>query len=209
MILTTRPLTDRHWIGQKPRTRSQFTTSWSDTLNLLEREVYAIQNSGMPDPVLMMDITEADLRIDGQVRANARPATSAVALAFESVNGPLLFRCDRYDEKPWNNKMELWQHNVRAIALTLEALRAVNRYGATQSDEQYVGYRQIGATAAVVPLAADEAWAMLRRLGGIFNEANPSEERIISLARRHSHPDHGGTAEAWERFTEAYKVVRS
>lgn len=162
MILTTRPLVDRQWIGTHARSRSQFTTTWSATLDLLEREVYAIQSAGMPDPVLMVDCQEADLRLDGQLRASARLATNAVALAFESTNGPLIFRCDRYNEQPWNNRMQLWQHNIRAIALTLEALRAVNRYGATQSGEQYTGYRQISATAAPRALAEAEAWKCCR-----------------------------------------------
>lgn len=34
---------------------------------------------------------------------------------------------------------EDWMHNVRSIALTLEALRAVDRYGATQG-RQYAGF---------------------------------------------------------------------
>jgi hypothetical protein len=36
---------------------------------------------------------------------------------------------------------ELWQHNVRSIALGLEALRAVDRYGITRRGEQYAGFR--------------------------------------------------------------------
>lgn len=34
----------------------------------------------------------------------------------------------------------LWQHNVRSIALGLEALRAVDRYGITKRGEQYAGF---------------------------------------------------------------------
>lgn len=34
-----------------------------------------------------------------------------------------------------------WQHNVRSIALGLEALRAVDRYGISRRGEQYAGYR--------------------------------------------------------------------
>jgi hypothetical protein len=34
-----------------------------------------------------------------------------------------------------------WQHNVRSIALGLEALRAVDRYGITRKGEQYAGFR--------------------------------------------------------------------
>lgn len=36
---------------------------------------------------------------------------------------------------------ELWQHNVRSIALGLEALRAVDRYGITRRGQQYAGFR--------------------------------------------------------------------
>lgn len=34
-----------------------------------------------------------------------------------------------------------WQHNVRSIALGLEALRAVDRYGISRRGEQYAGFR--------------------------------------------------------------------
>jgi hypothetical protein len=208
VILTTRPLTDRSWVGTKPRTRSQFTATWTQTLQLLEREVYILQTSKMDDPVLMMDITEADLRIDGQVRANARPSSDAVALAFESRKGPLVFRCDRFLERPWGAKMiPLWQHNVRAIALTLEALRKVDRYGATQHDEQYTGYRQLAAEPAVVPTSVDEAMATLRELAGMTGPHDVPIETLISRARRGAHPDAGGSREEWDRFTEASEVV--
>jgi hypothetical protein len=36
---------------------------------------------------------------------------------------------------------EHWQHNVRSIALGLEALRAVDRYGISRRGEQYAGFR--------------------------------------------------------------------
>jgi hypothetical protein len=35
---------------------------------------------------------------------------------------------------------ESWQHNVRSIALGLEALRAVDRYGITRRGQQYAGF---------------------------------------------------------------------
>lgn len=209
MRLTTRPLTDRAWIGAKPRTRSQFTATYSDTLNLLEREVYALQTRGMDDPVLMIDITEADLRLDGQVRANARPASDAVALAFESKRGPLVFRADRYDSKPWGSKMDgLWQHNLRAIALTLEALRAVDRYGATQSGEQYVGYRQIEARTAGPQSTPDQARAGLRAVAGDSMPYDATDADLVRIARRETHPDRrGGDRTAWDLVEKCATVL--
>lgn len=39
---------------------------------------------------------------------------------------------------------DAWQHNVRAIAMTLKALRDMERWGATQG-KQYAGFRQLTA----------------------------------------------------------------
>ncbi len=36
---------------------------------------------------------------------------------------------------------DFWQHNVRSIALGLEALRAVDRYGISRRGQQYAGFR--------------------------------------------------------------------
>lgn len=36
---------------------------------------------------------------------------------------------------------EFWQHNVRSIALGLQALRAVDRYGISRRGEQYAGFK--------------------------------------------------------------------
>ena len=92
------------------------------------------------------------------------------------------------------------------IALTLEALRKVDRYGATQSDEQYTGYRQIGAAPAAIEDL--NPWATLRSLAGVHAHDHVEPERIIRLARRNAHPDHGGTSETWARFDTACKAVR-
>ncbi|WP_431841428.1 hypothetical protein [Calidifontibacter indicus] len=209
MRLTTRPLTDRSWVGTRPRTRSSFTTTWSSTLDLLEREVCSLQRVSTADPVLLMDITEDDLRLDGQVRANARPATSAVALSFESIRGPLMFRCDRYDSKPYGSRMELWQHNVRAIALTLEALRAVDRYGATSTGEQYAGWRQIEAKPDPIATPAYARFVLTELLTqhGHASAADRGDDVMVRTARRYAHPDRGGSRTEWDRVEECARLL--
>ena len=142
MILVTRRLEDWSWVGKQTRVTSMFTASWSTTIETLKREIEHLQRPGMPDPVLFMDIAPSDLRKDGQVKANAKPpSTNAVALSFESTKGPLMFTCDRYESVPFRNQMLLWQHNLRSIALTLHALKSVDRYGANSTGEQYAGWR--------------------------------------------------------------------
>ena len=60
------------------------------------------------------------------------PKGPAVIIAFESKHGPLKYATDVFDH---------WHANLRAIALGLEALRKVERYGITQRGEQYTGFR--------------------------------------------------------------------
>jgi hypothetical protein len=67
------------------------------------------------------------------------PDTSGYASTadFQAVmatqqKGRMVLATDEYED---------WQSNARAIALTLEALRAVDRYGATQG-RQYAGFQQ-------------------------------------------------------------------
>lgn len=70
--------------------------------------------------MIEVDVTESDIRVDGGLYAHARPASSGVRVTFESRYGPLVYATDRFDH---------WRDNVRAIALGLEALRKVDRYG--------------------------------------------------------------------------------
>lgn len=218
MRYTTRPLSG--WDGTRTpadqrRSRWTFKASWSSTLELLEREL-AYLDAG--DVVLEVDIREQDLRLDGSPRANARePQDPAVRLSFESKHGPLIYQCDSVD---------FWQHNVRSIALGLEALRAVDRYGITRRAEQYTGWRQIGGGPAIVtdaPMTRAAAAETLARYS--IGYANPSGDALAAetraildnpsrlttaarLAQRSAHPDTGGTAEAFQKVQAAIAVLR-
>lgn len=135
---TVRPLDP--WIG--PRTkhpeRSRFRSTWKQTLAELS---YELERLGATTWVLQLDVSDWDLRKDGGIRANARPAASeAVRVNFTARGkGPLTFACDRYDD---------WHDNVRAVAKTLEALRAVDRYGVATTGEQYRGWTAIASRPA-------------------------------------------------------------
>ena len=141
MRYTTRPLSDRTWLRPaSTRERSRFDATWSKTQTLLGRE---IDHLGGRDVVIEIDVREQDFKLNGELRANARtPEHPAVVVAFETAeHGPMLYRCDRF-YAPYYGQVD-WQHNVRAIALTLEALRAVDRYGATETGQQSVSYTHL------------------------------------------------------------------
>jgi hypothetical protein len=188
--------------ANKRPAHSQFSAGWSDTLCLLEREVAHL---GGREFVLQVDVEEEDIRLDGQIRASARPKTPAVAVAFESKDGPLLFVCGRFSA---------WQDNTRAIALGLEALRRVDRYGITQSDEQYRGFR---ALICAVPMPAqmsleDAARFLLEYGGGGFVVEDVIASRdvrntLYRIAAKKLHPDVGGDGALFAKLTEARELL--
>lgn len=209
MAYTIRPISDRSAFTGKHR-RSQFDTSWPATERLLEAEVRHLRGRNL---VIEVDVTEGDLRLDGRIRANARPSTPAVRVAFESADhGPLTYATDRFTT---------WQDNVRAVALGLEALRKVDRYGITKRGEQYRGFRALGAGSGATAshMTREEALGVLglwgragSPLGSIPAEyVDTSHESLHGLwraARRAAHPDrHDGSRTAWDLVEAAAAVL--
>lgn len=171
MKLTFRPLT--LWPGQltSPRKASPFKAGYSDTLQLLDRELRHLGASGA---ILQVAVTEEDVRLDGQVRRDARPAHPGVILTFDSKHGQLSYPCDTFGT---------WQANLRAIALALEHLRTVQRYGVGQRGEQYRGWQQLPNRAAPAMSSEDALSFLHRHLPG-----EESRDAYRKLAMRW-HPD--------------------
>jgi hypothetical protein len=111
-----------------------FKAKWQDTLALLKAEVTYLHGTVI---ACQIDVTEGDIRRDGMLRVGAKVGFPGVKISFESRYGPLTYATDEYAR---NGSMAGWQANVRAIALGLQALRAVDRYGITRSGEQYRGF---------------------------------------------------------------------
>jgi len=137
---TFRPLTQ--W-PPGPRTETKkdgrFKATWVQTLDLLEHELGKLRAK---DVVIQIEDPEGikGIRNDGSIRIVSRSyfrSLSGIVLSFESPKGNISMPCDRY---------EFWQDNLRAIALSLEALRAVDRYGVTRGNEQYRGWAQLPAS---------------------------------------------------------------
>lgn len=135
MQVIFRPLErwDRRIDASRPH--SPFRAPYQATLDLLERECRQL---GARRVVVELAITEADLRLDGQPYAGTKPRHPGVTIAFESTHGPLKYTADKF---------ATWTENVRAIALGLEALRKVDRYGMTSRGEQYAGWKALPAGA--------------------------------------------------------------
>ena len=141
-------------IPVRTRGASPFRATWTDTLTLIEHELVMLGAPRSKPWVLQLDVPESRIRKDGGVYANTT-APPPVRIAFESRHGPLLYACDKF----WK-----WQDNVRAIALSLEALRKVDRYGVAGAGEQYRGWTAISSRPA--EMTREQAAQFLCHLAG-------------------------------------------
>lgn len=192
------------WPGKETlpanRKPGPFRENWSGTMRLLALELRQLQAK---DVVLHMDVRVEHLRSDGMVRADARPGPPVI-LAFKSGKDRLSFPCDRFN---W------WQTNVRAIALALEALRKVDRYG-VQAGKQYEGFKALGSGGGQkAGMTTDEAAKILAEhseLPAAVIEHDLQTLRVAArLAQAKTHPDKGGSKEEFQRVQTAAKVLEA
>jgi hypothetical protein len=203
----------RVWPGEltRNRTASKFKAGLSDTLQLLDREVWHLTSTReQRESVELLTAIPpgADSwRIDGRPRANARPEHPGVILSLDSRFGHLSYPCDTFTT---------WQDNLRAIVLALEALRKVDRYGVTKRGEQYRGFLALEATAAPAGFrTTDEALAFLVEIvrpewsnGGPPTASARDRMIILRGAQRRTHPDHGGDPATFQRVSLAETKLR-
>lgn len=181
------------------RSRGTFKATWTSTLQLLERELLHLDARNV---VIQAGFAEHDIRIDGLPKANARqPAHPGIRISFDSIHGPLTYATD---------SCEYWQHNVRSIALGLEALRAVDRYGVTKSGEQYRGWSQLPAGNGTAPsgMTRADAAELIRKWAANIDAAETDQKRLFKLARAEAHPDrNGGDSAAFLLLEQAGRLL--
>ncbi len=200
------------WTGPETgnrRSSAVFRAKWPDTVELLCREVGMLGGSLV---VVQLDVTAEQLRRDGQLRAGVGAAVDfpGVRVSFDSRHGPLTYATDAYDD-PWDGDMPGWQANVRAVALGLQALRAVDRYGISSRGEQYRGWTAITAGSAAPPgprMSVEEAARLLAGyLDGLDWQHLLGDRDTISrafrAAARATSPDTGGDPERFARVLGA------
>lgn len=193
------------WPGVRTlsRKRSAFKIVESKVLRHLEREIRHLWGKQV---VFRLAVREQDIRQDGMLRANARPADPGVILEFtaERLKGKprLLYRCDTFTN---------WWHNLSAIARALEALRMVDRYGVTPTGEQYAGFKALPASTAPTMTTEIAARVVSNYTGFTDREVLMDVARAkeaIRVARAASHPDrNGGDRASWDNVEAARTVL--
>jgi hypothetical protein len=185
------------------RRHNPFRAKFDATLKLLIDELERLEVDG---PVAVRVVaTEADVRRDGMLRANANVRHPGVAVSFHSPTaGDLTYPCDQFLGRYYGEVD--WQVNLRAIALGLEALRKLDRYGITGRGEQYTGWRAIEAAPAVTFATADEAYGWLRSFTGAHEHTHLNVVLAAAAARAKRNLE-AGDQSTWDRYEAARHVL--
>ncbi len=191
--------------------RSRFDSTWTQTKSLLFREVDMIATAGC-EIVLQVDIRPKDFRRDGGIRADARPpGYHGVIVSFQSQYGPLRYASDKFIHSPWGSGRPVWQDNVRAVALGLEALRLVDRYGIARDGQQYKGWNELGSGMPMpAAMSYDEAKRFMETEADVLFSAlfhADEVEAAFRTAAKRLHPDAGGSADDFRRLVEARDLL--
>jgi hypothetical protein len=170
------------------RKNGRFKTTFAGARDSLLKE---LQRLGATQVVLS---TSVPLRNDGLPMAKARePEDPGVAVYFYYKKKEMCFACDRFD---------FVRDNIQAVKLTVEALRGIERWGASDMlDRAFTGFVAIG----------DGGFDWRTILG--FVERNhitlaDIERRFRELAKVH-HPDIGGDTERFKQINLARDAARA
>jgi hypothetical protein len=172
---------------QGSRKRASFQTSLGTARDHLLEQVRLL---GGRNVILSSNMP---IRQDGIFYANAlNPQDPGVAVYFEFKGNPMCFACDR-----WYHA----QDNVRALGKTIEALRGIERWGASDMMERaFLGFKSL-------PENATQSWRTTLQFPV---EAVVSKEMIESryrdLAKTH-HPDKGGDSAKFAEIHTAREIA--
>lgn len=186
---------------QGRRKKSPFTTTFDKNVRQLAAEV---DRQGGRRVVIQLALDFGQIRRDGLPYADALPSHPGVIVAYDGKRGPVSMPCDAFEH---------WNDNLRAIVLTLEHLRGIDRYGVATSGEQYRGW-------TALPPGPDQARSMtLDEAAAVLNEFAPfvgldwirgdreAFKTALRAARIKTHPDQGGREEDSKRVAKAATIL--
>lgn len=176
------------WKRTSYKSVSRFKTSFAVARDQLFRELKLMgcENNWSNTKVILS--TNVPLRRDGiPLAGQSNPKDPGVSVYFIYRGKSMVIACDTY------NKVE---DNLYAITKTVEAMRGIERWGASSILERaFTGF------AALPSGQSDQWWVVL----GTHPNATKDEIREAwrSMAKKH-HPDHGGSEEMMSKVNKAY-----
>ena len=146
------------------------------------------------------DVDERHIRQDGQLYASARAGSPGVIVSAKHPRlGDLRWACDGYLS---------FEQNIRAVAMTIQNLRAIERYRCVRDSEQFTGFKAIPSKTSGT-MSRDAAIVVLSRHAG-FRVVDTSDglKHAYRAACSRTHPDrNGGDQSAWDAVEAAARVL--
>lgn len=152
----------------------------------------ALSRMKVPDFVISSNLA---IRRDGLPYAGqAQPEDPGVVLYFTRHGKDIAISCDQYTTV---------DANLRAIGLTVEAIRGMERWGTEEMvDRAFTGFAALPESVIVTPYTK-RAWYE------VLEVAQTASPEVVKAAYRQkalkAHPDHGGSPEAFQEVQDALK----
>jgi hypothetical protein len=175
------------WPLSKPRTPYPATSKFGSrsigqAIDILRKQIALL---GGEHAVIS---TNTKLRLDGlPYSQQAQPSDKGVAVYFAHKKRPMCFACDRWDKV---------QDNVYAVAMTIEALRGIERWGGGKMmEEAFTGF---------TALPGYSHWDVL----GLKPGASATEiEAAFRGKAKLVHPDVGGSEAEMAKLNAARSAL--
>ena len=199
----TRPATPR-----EKRRNSPFRSTYTKTLEKLEDELRKLNATEI---LIEASFSSEQIRLDGWPRKDARPQYNGVVVSFNIPDvGRVEYACDSCLK---------YEDNLHSIALTLEGLRALERYGAISGMQQYTGFKALpagngsgkrGAAIWIVKLLYQDTEEQKKALDVLLDPVpgrGGVRADLIRKAKKKAHPDTGGSDEMYQLLTEKLQTL--
>lgn len=192
------------WPAGRPRTerwrreRGKFEVTFARARDNIVAEIGRLAGR-YPDPQIVIS-TNIALRRDGLPLANQRqPDDPGVAVYFLYKKRQMSFACDRWQKV---------EHNMQAIAKTIEALRGIARWGSGDMLEAaFTGFTALPPPPAAGPGAPPApAPAARKHWRDVFGTGVHNRAQLQDVYRRLAgayHPDRGGDASKMAELNRA------
>jgi len=185
-----------HWPVGWPRTKKSKPSRYQVTFDRARRE--------LENELRLMGATGLVLSSDVPIRKDGAPHAGAANRYYEDPGVAIYFK---WNKEPWVVACDTWdkvRDNVRAIGLTIAALRSIERSGATELLKRaFTGFKALPAVGGT-DLGEGRTW------WGILGCRQHDDAETVKDAYRESakeaHPDRGGLHEDMIKINLAWDI---
>ena len=187
-VARTKPYARHSWPG---RTSGDFGDTKRDLIE--EAESVADTRYGIVVSTNQPTYKEGVHDLPYAPSSRGRPDDPGVAVYVVKGESPRVFACDQY---------QTLRGNMRAIRLTLEQLRQIEKRGLNEGQRAYQGFQQLPPEGETTDTHVPMWWNIL----DVSREASIGQVKSAYRKKAKSaHPDQGGSKQQWNRLRDAYQ----